>query len=149
MILCLPQGLCSWNFAVTANGHSGSVELNWPGEQGAITIDGKHHEVLKHGMFSGQWTLEADSTTLATARKPSPFARSFELTTSSGTVALRAESAVGRTMLLEGAGFNGVIAPAHPFTRRASITGQLSDFRIACFAFWLTALLWRRAAQSD
>lgn len=149
MILCLPKGLCSWNFDVTENGHSASVQLNWMGEQGSITIDGNRHEVLKHGVFSGQWTLEANSTTMATARKPNPFTRSFELTTSLGTVALRAESAFGRTMVLEGAGFNGVIAPAHSFTRRASITGEVPDFQIACFAFWLTALLWRRAAQSD
>lgn len=149
MILCLPKGICSWNFDLRTSGHSASVEFDWMGEQGAMTIDGMPHEVRKHGMFSGQWTLEANSTTLASAQKSNPFTRSFDLTTSSGTVVLRAESAFGRAMLLEGADFHGLIAPVHPFTRRASITGQVPDFRIACFAFWLAALVWRRAAQSD
>jgi len=149
MILCLPKGICSWNFDLSEAGHSASVEFDWMGEQGAMTIDGKRHEVRKHGVFSGHWTLEANSTTVATARKSSAFTRSFDLATSSGGAVLRAESAFGRTMLLEGADFHAVIMPAHPFTRRASITGQIPDFRITCFAFWLAALVWRRAAQSD
>jgi len=149
MIRCIPKGLCSWNFDIDANGHSASVEFNWVGEQGAITIDGEPHDVRKHGAFSGHWTMDSNSKTVATAQKSSVFTRSFELTTSSGSIVLRARSAFGRTMLLEGAGFDAVIAPIHSFTRRASIAGNISDFRIACFAFWLTVLLWRRAAKSD
>lgn len=148
MIRCIPKGLCSWNFDIAASGHFARAEFNWLGEQGNITIDGEYHEVRKHGALSGHWTLEADSTTVANARKSSAFTRTFELETSSGAVILRAQSALGRTMVLEGAGFDGVIAPVHPLTRRATITGQISDFRTACFAFWLTVLLWRRDAQS-
>lgn len=149
MIRCIPKGLCSWNFDIAASGHSASAEFNWLGEQGNITIDGEYHEVRKHDVFSGHWTLDVNATTVANAQKSSIFTRTFELETSSGTVILRAQSAWGRTMLLEGAGFDGVIAPVHPFTRRASITGQIADFRTACFAFWLTVLLWRRDAQHD
>jgi len=149
MIRCNPKGLCSWNFDIAGCGHSASTELNWLGEQGNITIDGVYHEVRKHGVFSGHWTLEANLTPVANAQKSSVFTRTFELETSSGAVTLRAQSALGRTMLLEGPGFNGVIAPVHPFTRRTTITGQISDFRTACFAFWLTLLLWRRDAQHD
>ena len=149
MIRCIPKGLCSWNFDIAGNGHSASTELNWLGEQGNITVDGEYHDVRKHGAFSGLWTLEANSTPVANAKKSSVFTRTFELKTSSGAVILRAQSALGRTMLLKGAGFDGVIAPVHPFTRRASITGQISDFRTACFAFWLTVLVWRRDAQHD
>lgn len=134
---------------MAANGHFASARFNWIDEQGNIAIDGEYHEVRKHGVFSGHWTLEANSTTVASAQKSNVFTRTFELETSSGTVILRAQSAWGCTMLLEGDGFDGVIAPVHPFTRRASITGQISDFRTACFAFWLTVLLWRRDAQHD
>lgn len=149
MIRCIPKGLCSWSFDIAASGHSASTEINWLGEQGNLTIDGADHEVRKHDVFIGHWTLEANSTTLAHAQKSSVFTRTFELETSSGAVILRAQSAWGRTMLVEGADFDAVIAPVHPFTRRASITGQIPDFRTACFAFWLTILLWRRDAQSD
>ncbi len=34
-------------------------------------------------------------------------------------------------------------------TPKGIFTGQVPDFRMACFAFWLAALVWRRAAQSD
>lgn len=149
MIRCIPKGLCSWNFDIDAKGYSATIEFNWMGEQGAITIDGESYDVRKHGAFSGRWTMDSNTKTVATAQKPSAFTRSFELATSSGTVVLRARSAFGRTMLLEGAGFDAVIAPVHSFTRRASIAGEVSDIRIACFAFWLTVLLWRRDAQSD
>lgn len=149
MIRCIPKGLLSWNFDINTNGHSASVEFDWMGEQGTITIDGESHDVHKHGVFSGHWTMDSNSTTVATAQKSSAFTRSFELATSSGGVILRAQSTFGRTMLLEGPGFDGAITPDHPFTRQSSITGRISDFRIACFAFWLTVLLWRRASQSS
>jgi hypothetical protein len=149
MIRCIPKGLCSRNFDIAGGGHSASAEFDWIGEQGSITVDGKYHDVRKHGVFSGHWTLDANSTPVTSAQKSSIFTRTFELQTSSGAVILRAQSALGRTMLLEGAGFDGVIAPVHPLTRRASITGQISDFRAACFAFWLTVLLWRREAQAN
>jgi hypothetical protein len=149
MIRCLPKGLCSWNFDIATSEHTASVEFNWLSEQGNITIDGEYFEVRKQGFLSGQWALETNSKTIATAQKSSAFTRSFELETSSGAVVLHAQSALGRTMLLEGSGFNGVIAPDHPFTRRASITGKISDFRTACFAFWLTVLLWRRASKNN
>jgi hypothetical protein len=149
MIRCIPKGLCSWNFDIAGLGHSASADLDWLGEQGNITVDGEYHDVRKHGAFSGHWTLEANATPVASAQKSSIFTRTFELKTSSGAVILRTQSALVRTMLLEGAGFDGVIAPVHPFTRRATITGQISDFPTACFAFWLTLLLWRRDDQHD
>jgi hypothetical protein len=149
MIRCIPKGICSWNFAIAASGHSASAEFNWLSEQGNLMIDGEYHEVWKHDFFSGHWTLKANATTVANARKSSAFTRTFELETSSGALTLRAQSAWGRTMLLEGAGFDAVIAPVHPFTRRATITGRIADFRTACFAFWLTVLLWRRDSHHD
>ncbi|WP_164104568.1 hypothetical protein [Candidatus Laterigemmans baculatus] len=149
MIRCIPKGLCSWNYRLHAGGHSARIEINWTSEQGALEIDGERYEIQKHGPLSGHWTLTAGSKQLASAKKISAFTRTIELDTESGTVTLSAESAFGRTMLLAGAGFDAVIAPAHPFTRRASITGTIGDFRTVCFAFWLTVLLWRRAAQSS
>lgn len=58
MIRCIPTGLCSWNYNLQGNGHHANVEINWLGEQGVITIEGKSCDVRKHGAFSGQWTLE-------------------------------------------------------------------------------------------
>lgn len=149
MIRCIPKGLCSWNFDIAGSGHFASTQLNWLGEQGSMTIDGEHYDIRKDSLFRGHWTLDANSTTIASGQKSTAFTRTFELETAAGVVVLRAHSAFGRTMLLEGAGFDGVIAPAHMFTRRATISGQVPDFRTACFAFWLTALLWRRTAKNN
>ncbi|QEG36910.1 hypothetical protein [Bythopirellula goksoeyrii] len=149
MIRCTPLGICSWNFDLSADGHSARSEFNWCSEQGALTIDGNVHEVHKHGFLSGCWTLDEHATVVVTAQKSSAFTRTFELSATEDTIFLRAASLFGRTMVLEGSGFDAVIAPVHSFTRRATIEGTIADFRIACFAFWLTALLWRRAANDN
>lgn len=148
MIECRPRGLFSWNFDLTDPSHQASVEFNWVGEQGAIDIDGVRHEVAKHGVFSGQWELVCQGIRVFSARKSSPFTRTFEIRGAGTSASLRAESAMGRTMVLEGSGLACRISPAHPFTRRAGISGTCDDFRLACFAFWLTVLTWRRAASS-
>ncbi len=118
------------------------------GEGGAATIDGAEHRICKHGMFSGHWTMCSKYGTVASATKANALERTLAISTHAGDVRLSAHSAFGRTMLLGGSGFDAEIAPVHPFTRRATITGLIPDFPIACFAFWLTALMWRRAARS-
>lgn len=142
-ILCISKGR---GFDINATGHSAKVEFKFWSSQGSITIDGKHHKVQNHGIFNGRWTLEAGSDTLVSARKSSTFFvfnPSYDLTTSLGDVILIREKSCGRAMLLEGSGFIGVIAPADFSIKRASITGQVPDFSIACFAFWLSVFLWR------
>ena len=52
-------------------------------------------------------------------------------------------------MSLEGSGLDCSIAPDHGFTRRASITGEWSDFRVVAFAFFLTVITWKRAANNN
>lgn len=91
----------------------------------------------------------SDQGILFTAKKTSAFARTFEIAGGDLQATLHAASAFGRTMILEGGGQDLVIAPAHPFTRRATMTGRCGDFRLAAFAFWLTSLIWRRAANSS
>lgn len=149
MIQCLPRGICSWNFDISGAGHHARAEFNWLGEQGALVIDNEPFAVTKHGVFSGRWTLDSDRGCLLTGQKTNVFTRTFEITGSFGTAVLRARSAMGRTMVVEGPGFDFTIAPAHAFTRRATITGSRIDFLIASFTFWLTVLTWRRAANSD
>lgn len=42
----------------------------------------------------------------------------------------------------------GTIAPACWLSRRATMDIAGVPFAIQCFAFWLTALIWKRNAQS-
>ena len=149
MIECLPAGICSWNYFLRGDGHEAWIEFNWMGEQGRLRVGDEEFRVEKDGVFSGSWRMESDQGTLFTARKTSAFTRSFEIAGGGVQATLHAASAFGRTMILDNGGQQSVIAPAHPFTRRATMSGSCDDFRLAAFAFWLTGLIWRRAANSS
>ncbi len=148
MIQCTPCGVCSWNFQLDGSGDQAILDFDWLGEQGHIRINGVEHAVSKHGVLSGHWTLDSDRETICSARKSSAFTRRFEIAEASGSAVLSARSAFGRTMDLKGASVDCAIVPAHAFTRRAVIAGHFDDFRMVSFAFWLTALVWRRAARN-
>lgn len=149
MIRCKPIGWFSWNFSLQGDGHEALLEFNLFGEQGRATIDGTKYEVLKPSLLLGEWTLVHHDLTIATASQTNVFTRSFELLTPLGNATLRPKSVFQRTMLIEGGGYNATIRPNHPFTIASTITGTCPDFRVVCFAFWLTAQNWRRKANSD
>lgn len=149
MIQCKPKGLFSWDFVLDGDGHNASLDFNWVGEQGSMAVDGVSYEIRKHGMMSGHWTLDQDNTSVVSAKKS--ITRTFEIQNAQKTLLLEAESAFGRSFRLESS--NEMIAqivPAHLFTRRATIETFVEniDFPTISFAFWLTALTWRRSASS-
>lgn len=119
------------------------------GEQGGARVDGVQFEVRKAGWLSGEWSLVENGRQVVLARKSSAFRRRFELMGPAGPAMLEASSAFGRAMELNGAGVSCRIIPAHAFTRRATIEGSFEDFRVVAFGFWLTVLLWRRAANNN
>ena len=147
MIQCLPEGICSWNFFLLGDGHEGRTEISWPGENGYLEVDGVRLQVMKQGFFSGSWELVANGDVVATAKKRA-FSRSFEIRSGELVYSLNPES-LGRTMCLSRNGESAMIKPVHLFTRRARIEGGVEDFRILCFAFWLTVVLWRRRSRNN
>lgn len=149
MIHCIPSGICSWNYRLEGEQHSGEIRFNGFGEQGSLVADGKQFEVSKGGWLSGEWSLLEQGRSLAVARKTTVFRRSFELSGPAGAWKLEASSAFGREMHLVGKGTDCKFVPVHAFTRRAFIEGSFDDFRVVSFAFWLTVLMWRRAANSN
>ncbi|MCX7009741.1 MAG: hypothetical protein NTY53_21280 [Kiritimatiellaeota bacterium] len=152
MIRCDPMGICSWNYRLTgeAEEQTATIEIYWPGEQGAITTPSVHYQVVKLGMFSGTWQLGLNGKIVAMAEKPNPLTRRFEIKFGEETAILEAESPLSRIMVLSTPdGKSGVITPAHPFTRRATMEDTGLPFELHCFAFWLSAILWRRAANSS
>jgi hypothetical protein len=149
VIECNPQGICSRDYYLSGDGHNGSVEFDWIGEQGSMNLDGKFYQVSKDGFFESVWTLTAGSQVVATARKLSIFSRSIEIQSASGTLLLEKATLFSRAMTLQGPRCNCLIAPAHPFTRRATIEGQWHDFAEVAFGFWLTAILWKRQRNSS
>lgn len=149
MIECLPAGIGSWNYLLRGDGQEARIEFNWMGEQGRLRVGDEEFRIEKDGLFSGSWRMESDQGTLFTALKSSAFTRTFEIAGRGVHSTLHAASAFGRTMILDSGGQQSVIAPAHPFTRRASMSETCGDFHLAAFAFWLTGLIWRRAANSS
>lgn len=118
-------------------------------EQGTIEIEGREFAVRKHGFASGTWSLESGGQVLLTARKSNPFTRTFVISGHDTSAELRAGSPFTRGMVLTGRNTDCRIEPRHPFTRRATIVGSCPDPVLTCFAFWLTVVTWRRAANSS
>ncbi len=151
VIRCLPMGVCSWNYRIDGLGRKVEIRFDWLSETGAILIKGNELRIKKHGMRSGKWTLEMDGNLLAAAKKRDVFTRTVDIADESGSYVLQAVSALGRTFNLTlDEQIYAVLKPDHAMTRRASIEVRSSDveFTTLVFAFWLVALMWKRAANS-
>ncbi len=153
MIQCMPKSVCSWDFNLDGDGHHADLEFNWAGEQGTVTADATPFDVRKDGLLSGHWTLVEGGEGIATAQKASALTRSFEVRPGvEPELLLRPVSMFSRSFLLERLGDPvAAIDKVHAFTRRARIEALRPDceFVILAFSFWLTVLMWRRAARSN
>ncbi len=119
-------------------------------EQGSIEIDAQRLAVVKHGVMSGDWSLNASGETIATAVKPNPFTRRFELTASQDSYELAAKAMSRRFDLRQDGTTVASIAPDHLLTRRSSVQVDESiPIELTAFAFWLAVLCWKRAARSS
>ncbi|MAT69859.1 MAG: hypothetical protein CMJ58_10080 [Planctomycetaceae bacterium] len=152
MIRCLPVALCSWDYTLEGPSGIASLQFDWMTEQGSIDADGVEFEIRKHGYTSGRWTLEFEGEETASAQKTSVFSRTFDLRAGGESFVLQARSALGRTFqMLRGGRVVATFAPDHPFTRRARIEPTVDDVNLVtlAFAFWLVAVVWRRAARNS
>jgi hypothetical protein len=148
MLMCLPKSICDRNYRVTGLPDGvAEVDFDTFSEQGTITIDGEPLRVRKHGAMSGRWTLERDGEVLAEAVKTSAMTRSVEIRTLGVTLNLDAKSAISYEFILSHDGNRcGSIRPMHSLTRRAYVDCDPSiDSITQLFAFWMVALMWRRA----
>ena len=144
-----PKGICSWDFQIRGtDGFVGKTSFGSFGESGEARAGELRFLVEKEGFFSPEWLLVAGRKIVAEATKESAFRRTFQLRFHDGlTVKLRAQGAFGRKMMASGDGLRLLISPRHPFTRRAVISGHCHRPEALVFCFWLTALVWRRAAS--
>jgi hypothetical protein len=149
MIHCKPNGIFSAGFTLTGDISHTTLDFSWFTESGTIKTSGHSFEVSRDGIFSGRWHLRRNGESFVVAEKTSAFRRSIEITHGHQRYLLKARSAFGRSMALSGPGVDATISPSHPFTRRSSITGTLPPPEVIAFAFWLIALLWKRAANNN
>lgn len=114
-------------------------------------IDGVLHEVRKHGLGSGHWSLEREGVVIASAQKISAVKRSFALQTAIGPLSLMSYGAFTRRFFVgKGNDVLASISPTSVFSRKAVIEVQddALDFPLSVFACWLVVLLWRRRRSS-
>jgi hypothetical protein len=126
--------------------------MNWLREHGTFTADGEAFEVRKHGVMSGQWSLEQNGQTVASALKTNVFKRVFEVKGTFGTFDLRAQRFYGRMFVIETANQPvATIRPKNIFTRRATIELERPETSLAAvvFMFWLALVTWRRTRRRD
>jgi hypothetical protein len=151
MIECLPRSLCSWDYRVLGlPGGEAAVEFDGFFEQGVILVSGDRLEAVKHGLFSGRWSLSERGNVVAEAVKPSAFLRRFEIAAPTLRLDLEPDGPFTRGFVLSNSGRTVArLRPEHPLTRRARIeTVAEVPARLLLFSFWLAALSWRRAASS-
>jgi hypothetical protein len=144
--------MCSWNYLVRGpEAGDAIVTFNFLSEQGTIALGGVTLQVVKQGWLSGHWTLDTEAGPYAQAVKPNALFRSFNIDAGGQQFNVAAASPIGRTFNITADGQTlGTIRPAHPFTRRAFVECDSSvPELVQLFAFWLTALTWKRAANSN
>ena len=70
-MVCMPMGICSFDYRLDYRGQKASSTLkNW-GESGELRLKSRTLSIRKEGMFSGKWTLLFEGTVLAAAEKTS------------------------------------------------------------------------------
>ena len=151
MITCIPRSIFNWDFQVQgAAGGSASLSFNFFTEQGAIQYGDTEYTVVKHGPFSGEWSMEDGGNIYARAVKTNPFTRSFEVDEPGGRFELKAVILMRSFDILQNGAVIGSISPEHFFTRASTIDcGRQLTEPGQLFCFWLAALMWRRAARSN
>lgn len=152
-LTCLPQSVFSWNYTVTLadSDITALVELDFWGEQGSISFNSSYYRV-QHSWLSKEWSLNLDDRIVAVAVKPNPVSRFFEISYDNQNLVLRAKSLWTRSFLIEqNDRLLGTIQPIHlHFTLGASIDCSSSiTIPIQIFMFWLTVLMWKRAADAS
>lgn len=140
----------SWSYYLEGGGHEAIWKKRWTSEQGSLLIDDEPFDVRKQGLGSGTWLLVQGDDIHSTARKTSAFRRRFLMTSPMGRLMLEPVSAFGRTFYLgtTDGDLVAMISPKNIFSRKAEIEVKdaQADFPTIVFSFWLTVILWRRAA---
>ena len=147
---CLPKGVCSWDFRLENDEETGEVRFDVMREAGQLETGDLTFEIKKTSMFTGHWTLWFKGQQVAEASKASSLNRVFSVSADGSVFTVEPAAVMSNRFIIKtNEVLVGKIEPDHMFTRRATIYMDHDMPRhLMFFAFWLTALMWRRAAQS-
>jgi hypothetical protein len=151
MLSCVPRSIFSGDYDVMKNDmREGAIVFNWGSEQGEIELHGQVYYIVKKSMFGGPWSLLGGDLEILVAEKPSAFAREMEIRGDGGVTRITASSMFSSDFeITHDSAHAGTICREGLFSRRAIINCSDSMPQLTqLFAFWLVALMWRRAARS-
>ncbi len=154
-IRCVPQGICSWNYWLIAEGSAANPEkfslFHHHFSGGYITQGNIQLDIHQRGILQGRWELCHGETELITATSDSLFSRSMTLEDDRHQWELVPGSTFSNSYRLQRDGLvYATFAAEHAFTRRARIvtTQPDVDLVLLAFSFWLIAKRWRNQSQS-
>jgi hypothetical protein len=151
MFTLAPRSLFSWDFDIARDGaRTGSLRIDWFSESGRLELDGRTWLLGREGWMSGAFYVAHGGGRVATAEKPSAFARRFDCALGAERAVWRAESALARAFVLERNGRPaGTLRPDGWATRASTLDlpADLAD-EVQLFLAWLALLQWRRAQQN-
>ncbi len=152
MLHAKPLSLFSASYRVFEDGRPVAViRANRLREAGTFILEEAAYSVYREGVFFGRYVLEdEDGEVLATAEKPSLFARRFVVEHDGSTLVLRAASLFRRPfVLIEDGEEIGSIHPERLFSRSALANLPESlPLAVRCFLLWIVLLIWRRDSGS-
>jgi len=149
VLTCTPHSVFSWSYDVSGLPSGlARLALTMPGSDGSILLENGGsalvvREIVR--LFGNRWYLESNGQVLADAKKPGFFKRTLEVSFADRKLQLRPQLPIIRAFdIIDGELAIGVIEPAHPLTRHATV--QCPDSipeAIRLFCFWLIVESWR------
>jgi hypothetical protein len=148
----MPQSIFSWAFTIRRDGEPvAEIDPAWFGERAAVTAAGESYTLTQESLLRGEFAMRSGDQVVASARKPSVFARAFEVDLPGRRFELSAITPWGNDFgLFEGGSRLGQIGRAGWLGWKSVIDlPEEVPTHEQVFLFWLVLLLWRRAASSS
>lgn len=144
-----PRRPLSWSFDIAVDGDVvTTLDLAFFGSAAAFELDGYRYDLQRAPGF-GEFQLVGPMGVLATATKPNPFVRRYDVEVGRHRFTLAAAAPIARRFVLtEDERIVGDVTPDAPIARRCGATWP-EDMALAVrvFLLWLVVLQWRRAAR--
>ncbi|MEO8084461.1 MAG: hypothetical protein ABI780_11610 [Ardenticatenales bacterium] len=144
-----PRNPFTWTFDIAIDEEVvTTLALAWLGSSASFDLDGRRYDLQRAPGF-GEFQLVGPSGVLATAFKPNPFVRRYNVEVGRGRYTLEAAAPIARRFVLRaGDDIVGEVAPDAPIARscRAMWPDDM-PLPAQVFLLWLVVLQWRNAAR--
>lgn len=144
-----PHNPFAWTFDIAVDEEVvTTLKLAWFGSAATFELDGHRYDLQRAPGF-GEFQLIGPMGVVATALKPNPFVRRYDIEVGRGRYTLEAAAPIARRFVLrEGGNIVGEVTPDAPIVRRCQAAwpdGMALPVQV--FLLWLVVLQWRNAAR--